>query len=189
IALLKSAEKVYPQDQDLPQLEAKLNGQVADERRAVQMQAARDTVAKTIAATTHSVDDLKTAAQALAVLLGADKNNRDALALRKQFVESVANQLRQATAVGDFDALTKFADEQAAVLGAEPQFATLKKDAAELRAKLVETEQARVAAQAGELVLNAYPWGTVESVLDSNRKPVALPAAPSPPPLLPFPAA
>ena len=47
---------------------------------------------------------------------------------------------------------------------------------------------ARLAEQTGELVLNAYPWGTVESVVDSNRKPVALPGDATTPLVLSLPA-
>jgi serine/threonine-protein kinase PpkA len=47
--------------------------------------------------------------------------------------------------------------------------------------------QAGSDAQRGELVLNALPWGTVESVLDANRQPVALPADASTPLILSLP--
>jgi serine/threonine protein kinase len=40
----------------------------------------------------------------------------------------------------------------------------------------------------GELVLNASPWATIESVLDANRRPVALPADASTPLVLSVPA-
>ncbi|HQV50579.1 MAG TPA: hypothetical protein PLF10_14990, partial [Dokdonella sp.] len=43
---------------------------------------------------------------------------------------------------------------------------------AELQAK----RDAELAAQNGELVINATPWGTVDRVLDASRKPVELPA-------------
>jgi hypothetical protein len=37
-------------------------------------------------------------------------------------------------------------------------------------------------------VLNAFPWGTVESILDANRQPVALPANTTTPVVLTLPA-
>ena len=42
-------------------------------------------------------------------------------------------------------------------------------------ADLQKQRDAELAAQNGELVINALPWGTVDQVLDASRKPVGLP--------------
>ncbi|HEX4481129.1 MAG TPA: hypothetical protein VH082_09985, partial [Rudaea sp.] len=47
---------------------------------------------------------------------------------------------------------------------------------------------ARLDAERGELVLNAFPWGNVESVVDSNRQQIPLPPDASTPLVLNVPA-
>ena len=42
-------------------------------------------------------------------------------------------------------------------------------------ADLQKQRDAELAAQNGELLINALPWGTVDQVLDASRKPVGLP--------------
>jgi len=74
------------------------------------------------------------------------------------------------------------------VLRGDTAYAALRQSLPATRAKVADAEQARIAASTGELVLNAYPWGTVEAVLDANRKPVALPADASTPVVLTLPA-
>jgi len=185
-ALLKSARQVYPQDAALTQLSAKLDAQIAAEREAAQLQGTRDLVAKILGARTRSPADWRKAAQAIGSLAAA--GDKSAPLLRKQFVELLGEQLRAAATTPDFDALAKVLADEESVLSAEPTYAALKQSAPGQRSKLIEAERALAAAQAGELVLNAYPWGSVESVVDANRQPVALPANVTTPLVLSLPA-
>ena len=90
--------------------------------------------------------------------------------------------------MADFDAVAAFVKDQAKALGGDPGYAALVASLPDLRAKVAEAEKARLEAERGELVLNAYPWGNVESVQDANRQPVALPADASTPLVLTLPA-
>ena len=60
--------------------------------------------------------------------------------------------------------------EQAKWLGSEAGYQKLIASLPEMRNKVAEAEKARLEAERGELVLNAFPWGNVESVVDSNRQ-------------------
>ena len=90
--------------------------------------------------------------------------------------------------MAEFDALTALLKEQAKLLSGDRAYAALEGTLPALRAKVAQAEQARAEAQRGELVLNAYPWGKVESVLDANRLPVTLPDDTTTPLVLTLPA-
>ena len=102
--------------------------------------------------------------------------DKEALQLRKRWIDVVDGELQATDSAAQFDALATTLAEQKKNLGADPGFDKLVQSLPTLRAKVAAAEQAKLEAQRGELVLNAYPWGKVESVLDANRQPVQLPA-------------
>jgi tRNA A-37 threonylcarbamoyl transferase component Bud32 len=188
LTLLRSAQKTFSQAAILDRLAAKLEAQIASERKAAQVQSARSTVAAIIADHGRSLDAWRSAIQALEQLLAPGGADKESLALRDQLLEALARQMTEATTTAEFDPLAKLLDGRENLFRSAAGYAPLMQSQAGLRSRIADAEQARLAAQTGELVLNAYPWGTVETVLDSNRKPVALPGDATTPVILKLPA-
>jgi serine/threonine protein kinase len=186
IAMVNAARAVFAQDAALVALSTKLQEQLGVEKAAAVAQAARERIEKTLAGSA-SVEQLRAAIQDLDPLL-ADAANKEALELRTRLLEAVGGALRAANGVSDFDALAALLKDQAKTLSGDPQYANLIAGLTEARAKVAQAEAARLEAERGELVLNAYPWGKVESVLDANRQPVKLPEDATTPVTLKLPA-
>jgi len=119
---------------------------------------------------------LRAAAQDLSTLLGADAADKEALVLRARLLEAIRDDLTGANGTAEFDVFAALLKEQEKAFGGDAAYAKLVAVLPETRANVAQAEQARLEAQRGELVLNAFPWGKVESVLDANRQPVTLPA-------------
>ncbi len=176
IALVEAGQRIFPQDPALGTLAQTLKAKLADERLAKQRQSERDGIAKALSGQAPTAPQLRAASEAIAALLASDASDKETLQLRKRWVEVVDSELQGAESAAQFDALATLLAEQKKNLGAEPAFDKVVQSLPTLRAKVAAAEQAKLEAQRGELVLNAYPWGKVESVLDANRQPVALPA-------------
>ncbi|HSX58898.1 MAG TPA: protein kinase [Tahibacter sp.] len=188
LELARSGTAAFPNDGALKTLLARVETQAQGEQRDAEAKAARERVANAIGATPVRVDSLNTAAASLTALLAADPRDADALALRARLAETTAAAQRAAANLTDFDAFAGFLRANGRLLADEPAAAALLRDAPALRQKLEQVEQDRLAALQGELVLNAQPWAQVESVVDGNRKTVALPNEPSTPFALKLPA-
>jgi serine/threonine-protein kinase PpkA len=187
-AMIDAAKKVFPQDAAIAALSTKLQGQLSAERVAAQAQLVRERIAKVLAAPAPTPEQLRVAATDLGELLGANAADKEAQTLRTRLIEAIGADLQGASAVTQFDALENLFKEQQKLLGADPAYATLAGTLPALRTKVAQAEQARAEAERGTLVLNAYPWGKVESVLDANRQPVTLPADATTPVVLTLPA-
>lgn len=188
LELARSGTAAFPADATLKGLLARVQSQAQAEQREADSKATRERIANAIGATPVRVDSLNLAAAALAPLLAADPRDAEALALRSRLAETVAAAQRAATSLSDFDALAGFARSNEKLLAGEPAAAGLLRDAPALRRALEQVEQERLAALQGELVLNAQPWAKVESIVDGNRKAVALPGEASTPFALKLPA-
>ncbi|MEP6483065.1 MAG: protein kinase [Rudaea sp.] len=186
-AMVEASRKVFPQDAALTALSAKFRTQIAAEKSAAQAQATRDRIEKTLASSPNT-DQLRTAANDLNGLLAADATNKDNLALRARFLEDLRDGLESSNSAAQFDARSAFAKEQSKLFGGDKNYDELIATFPAMRGKVAEAEKARIDAERGELVLNAFPWGNVESVVDTNRQPVALPADASTPLVLTVPA-
>ena len=188
VAMVDASRKVFPADAGLTALSGKLQAQIDAERAAAQAQQTRERIEKTFASSAPSADQLRSAASALDGLLAAEPSNKDNLALRARFVEELRDELESTNSPAAFDATATLAKEQARLLASEPSYQNLISSLPTLRAKVADAEKARLEAERGELVLNAYPWGNVESVIDSNRQQIALPPNASTPLTLNVPA-
>ncbi|HET7065537.1 MAG TPA: protein kinase [Rudaea sp.] len=175
IALVEAGQRIFPQDPALGTLAQTLKAKLADERLAKQKQSERDGVAKTLSGQAPTAQQLRAASDAIATLLASDAADKEALQLRKRWIDVIDGELQAVESAAQFDALATLLAEQKKNLGAEPAYDKVVQSLPALRAKVAAAEQAKLEAQRGELVLNAYPWGKVESVLDANRQPVALP--------------
>jgi len=188
LALARAGAAAYANDGALAELVRQLDARLGKEQAAAAARSARERIATLLAATPASVERLRSAGKELAPLLQADANDADALALRRRLAEAYAPALAASDTPAALDALVAAAKDAQDLLRAEPAYLALPAQASALRAKLVEAEQARLAALQGELVLNAQPWGRVERVQDGDGKAVELPADASTPLVLALPA-
>jgi serine/threonine-protein kinase PpkA len=174
--LIAAALKVYPQEATLTSLQSQLSAQVAREATEKSARAQRDRIAALLAGTAPDRDKLNAAAGELAALAAAKDTSEETIKLRQRLLALIDSRVRSVDSTAEFDAVAAILSESKPALAAETGYATLVAALPGLRAKIATAEQARADAERGELVLNAYPWGKVESVLDANSKPVALPA-------------
>lgn len=188
LALAREGAQAFPADAGLKTALAQIETQSQAEQREAEARSVRERIATAIAATPLKLDALNQAAAALGTLLAANPRDAEALALRVRLAETLAAAQRAATGLAEFDALAAFVRSNEKLLAAEPAAAALTRDAPALRQKLEQMEQERLAALQGELLLNAQPWANVESVVDGNRKAVALPTEASTPFALKLPA-
>jgi serine/threonine-protein kinase PpkA len=175
-AMVDAARRVFVQNAALDALSTKLQNQLVAEKSAAQAQSARDRIAKLLALPAPTIEQLRTGAKELGELLAANAGDKDARTLRTRLVDAIGSDLAAAQTATQFDALAALLKEQEKSLGGDGAYATLAGTLPTLRAKVAQAEQARAEAERGTLVLNAYPWGKVESVLDASRQPVPLPA-------------
>lgn len=187
-AMVDAARRVFVQDAALATLAQKFQTQAAAEKNAAQAQAARDQIAKTLSMPEPTPEQLRAGAKDLGDLLAANPDDKAALTLRSRLVDAIGTDLQSAAGTADFDKLAALLKEQEKLFTGDGAYTALVGTLPELRAKVAQAEQARAEAQRGQLVLNAYPWGKVESVLDANRQPVALPADATTPLVLSLPA-
>ncbi|MDR3388024.1 MAG: protein kinase [Rudaea sp.] len=188
VAMIDAARRVFVQDAALAALAQKLQTQLDTEKSLAQAQAVRERIAKVVATPAPAVEQLRAAAKDLGDLLGANPADQETLALRTQLIDAIGADLQAAPGVVQFDAFAALLKEQEKLLAGDRAFAPLAGTLPGLRAKVDKAEQARAEAERGTLVLNAYPWGKVESVLDASRLPVTLPADTTTPLVLTLPA-
>ena len=174
LAMVDASRKVFAQDATLATLQGKLQVQQSAEKAAAQSQAARERIEKALAGS-MTLESLRAATQELDGLLAAEAANKQTLILRSRLVESAGSALGAVAGTADFDALAAWL-KGAKPLAGDAAYDKLVAALPERREKIEQAQAARAEAERGELVLNAYPWGKVESVLDANRQPVPLPA-------------
>jgi serine/threonine-protein kinase PpkA len=186
--------KALPKDETLIGLQSRIaqarvdaqSQASADAQKVAQRQAAREKVEKLLAST--APEDLSAALTELAPLLADDSANKDTLALRTRAIETIGNRLQNADAAASFDATATLLKDHEKDLGGDDAYAALIKKVPALRVKTVAADDAKAAALRGDLVLNATPWGKVESIVDADQHPVALPTDTNTPFVLSVPA-
>ena len=132
--------------------------------------------------------ELRAAFDGISQLLAQDATDKETLALRTRALQAIAQRLQAAESSADFDAMSGFLKDRDAAWNEDAAWPTLLKNLPGWRAKLVAAEQAKAAAQRGELALNATPWAQVEAVADGDGHAVSLPADTATPLLLMLPA-
>ena len=188
VAMVEASRKVFPQDAQLSALSSKLQTQLGTERAAAQAQAVRERIEKTLAASDLSIEQLRVVARDLGDLLASDPQNAATLSLRTHFVAELHDTLTSETDPAAFDARAGFVKETAKLFSGDKKYDELAASLPALRTKVAEAEKARLEAERGELVLNAYPWGNVESIVDANREKITIPSDASTPLVMTLPA-
>jgi tRNA A-37 threonylcarbamoyl transferase component Bud32 len=174
-ALLAEARKAYPDDASLARLTTEV-GQMADEAKALEVRNAEfERITQLIAARPLRAEAIGDAARAIARLVQANPRDLDAATQRQRLVSTLAEAVANAGSSAELEALALVVAPARQALSADATLAKVATDLDAARTRIVADEQARAAASMGELVIDAAPWATVQSVVDAARKPVALP--------------
>ncbi|MDZ4811922.1 MAG: protein kinase [Pseudomonadota bacterium] len=109
-------------------------------------------------------------------LLKANPQDVDVLTARRSLINALEESLAMATAVNEVDRVSRLSDGYRQRFPSDAAIEKFRNQLAPTRERIVLAEKTRIETSAGDLVLIAYPWGKVESLTDSARKPVPLPA-------------
>jgi hypothetical protein len=140
-----------------------------------------------LSARQYTAENARATGAAFVALLKLDAQDAEVLRLRQAWFDDFRRALAEA------DTPERLAAFKPAIEQLKKDFGTgtdaLQQALAQATAAVEARELARLEAISGTLVLNAYPWGNVESVVDqSNNQPVALPKERSTPLRLKIPA-
>jgi serine/threonine protein kinase/tetratricopeptide (TPR) repeat protein len=178
LALLTEARKRYPSDAALGQLATRI-GADRDRARTVQARSEQlESLRQTLARRPLSLEDVRKGAVALAALLKVDAADAAALQLRDQLLQGLSRDVAAAKDGSALQALGPQVDVVEKTFGAgSADVRRLVVDFAGKRQAIETREQEERLAQQGFLVLNALPWGNVESVVEqSSGRSIELPA-------------
>jgi tRNA A-37 threonylcarbamoyl transferase component Bud32 len=184
--LIVEARKVYAADTTLTNLAGDVQRRVTEARAREARTNTLTRINQLLATRPVTAPNIGTAAREIANLLAANAQDVDALTARTRLDETLDGLLAAASSTSDIDAV------QAALRQAQQSFANDAKLAAlqttltTNRARIVADEQARLAALQGELVINAFPWAEVVSVVGQDGKAVSLPSDKTTPLRLPL---
>ena len=161
----------------------KLQERIADERKPAEpaappvpeMAATREHLQTTLADSSPSDADLRAAVGEFEKIYEGDPTAADTLALRSRLLDAVGTHMQKARGVDQFDGWVALVGAQQKIFGDDPAFAALQQAEPAWRRRIAAAEQEQARALQGELVLNAAPWASVESVVDADRKEVTLP--------------
>ncbi len=174
-SLLADGRRLYPADAALTaiagELDQKMLAAKAQEERAHQF----ERITQLIAARPLKADNVGAAARDIGALLAANPRDVDAATAKQRLLTTLGESLTAATSTSELDVIDQAIGRARASFAGEATLDRLATDLTSARQKIAADEQARLAALSGELIINAYPWATVESVVDANRRPVALP--------------
>jgi serine/threonine protein kinase len=174
--LVNDGRRAYPADADLVTLALELQQQQSVAQAKAQRVQKLERISELVALRPLKPETLGEAAREIVALLRADPRDVDALTLKQRLLDLLGDSLRAASAVSDVDTIAAVLRPVQQAFGDDVVLAKLATDLESTRTRIANEEAARLAAISGELVLNAYPWATVDSVVDANRKPVKLPA-------------
>ena len=173
--LVTEGRKAFPADTGLAQLGNSLAQQQATAQAKAQRDQQFERIAQLLAARPLKPENIASAGRDIAALIAANPRDMDAATQKARLFESLDESLAAAERSEEIEAITAAARQLQQPFGTDPAYARLSTNLEAARTRVATAERERLAAISGELVLNAYPWARVESVVDANRKPVALP--------------
>ncbi len=173
VPLADSAGKAYPDDAkiagligDVREMQVARNAELerkASEQRVAGLLLKRPLVGNDAEAAAKEIESLRTA------------GSTEAERYEKQFAQVLADDVRNAGSVEAGRASLAAIRAAASTLRTSKALSAIYAPAESRVEELQKQRDAEQAAQNGELVINALPWGTVDQVLDSSRKPMPLP--------------
>jgi len=177
LALVSDARRVYPADGPLGQLATDLTRQIAEAKAREERNQRYARLTELIAARPLTAEASGKAAREISALLAQDARDVDAGSAKKRLFDALSEMLGSAQSNNDIAQVTAAFAPVRQQFASDPLAAQIATRLDESGKRIAEAEKARIAATIGELVLNAYPWATVESVTDNNTgKAVPLPA-------------
>jgi serine/threonine protein kinase len=187
-ALIAEARKVYAGDAALAAAEASVSRQVAEAQALAQRNQQFSRITQLIAARPLRAEGVGEAARAVAALLRANPRDVDAATARQRLFDALAEGVANAGSSAELAALAQALALAREAFAGDANLAKIATDLDAARSRVAAEELSRLAASMGELVIDAAPWATVQSVVDAARKPVELPADASTPLRLSVPA-
>ncbi|MFA7442309.1 MAG: protein kinase [Lysobacteraceae bacterium] len=186
LALLDAAQRTYGSDREIAALAGRLQARRSQADAQRERESRLDTLRSLLARRIDDADAARAVVTPLAALLRADPRDADALRLRKQLVDGMRVDVETASAER-LESLAPAVEVVETTLGAGTAEVRGLAVALYGRRQDVESQaQAQRLARQGLLLLDAYPWALVESVIDqSDGAAVELPADRSTPLRLP----
>ncbi|MGQ0798892.1 MAG: protein kinase domain-containing protein [Pseudomarimonas sp.] len=190
IALLAAAQQAYRSDAEIGRLASQL-GAARDQARVVEARSAKlVSLRGTLAKRPLTVTDVRDVSTSLQTLLKADPADAEALVLRDQLVKGLALDVATVDAVAGITSLAPLIEQVEKSMGAGA--ADVRKLVVDFAARKTAIEAREAEAQLarqGVLVLNAFPWANIESVVEqASGRPIKLPTDSATPLALPLPA-
>ena len=177
LKLLADATKVYTNDGQLVALTHSLQAE-RDRLQAAQLRRQRVAeLQELLARRQYTAENAKAFGVALSALVKLHAADADAARLRQQYLEDFRRALAAADTPDRLAGFKPALDELKKSLGAgAADVAALQENFTQAAAAVEAKERARLAEISGTLVLNAYPWANVESVVDQGtNKALVLP--------------
>ncbi|MEO8010722.1 MAG: hypothetical protein ABI650_03655, partial [Dokdonella sp.] len=185
-SLAASAATAYPGDTRISEQIAELRKRQSSEKANADRLATEQRLAELFQQRPLVGKEAKAAIDAILALraAGSDQSAR----YEQQLVDVFAGDMRNARNLDTGNASLAAIELAASTLGKSQTLAATESSAKVRIAALQEQRKAELAAQNGELVINALPWGIVDRVLDAERKPIDLPEERTTPLILTLPA-
>lgn len=176
IELLRSTRPLYPTSKELAALVPLFDAQLAKSERDQQRRARIESIQA--AADQRPLQDEKFAAAVTvtAELLEGNAQDVDVLTMRLRLADALAESAATTTSPSELDRLLALAEQFRTRLGDKSGIEKVIEGLQQRRDQLKQDEARRLAESAGTLMLLAQPWGKVESITDSARNSVTLPA-------------
>ncbi len=190
LALLADAQQAYRSDAELGRLATQL-GAARDQARVVEARSAKLlSMRGALAKRPLTVTDVRDVATGLQALLKADPTDSEAVLLREQLVKGLSLDVAAVDAAAGLATLAPLIEQVEKSMGAGgADVRKLVVDFAARKSVIEAREAEALLARQGVLVLNAFPWANVESVVEqASGRAVKLPADPATPLVLPLPA-
>jgi serine/threonine-protein kinase PpkA len=177
LALLATAIQEYPGDAQFAALKRSFESEREQLRNVEQRQQRIAQLQGLLASGQLGAENARAIGAGVAELLKADPQDAEALRLREGFLAAIAGAIAAADSPERLTLLEPVLAQARQQLGAEAaDVAALQATFEQARSTAEERERARIAAISGTLLLNAYPWADVDSVVDQGSgKAVALP--------------
>jgi hypothetical protein len=188
IAMVREARPLYPTHPALAALSQQLDKQLADAQVEQRRRDQIERIQKAADERPLVEANFIAALDLTGALLNANARDVDVLTVRRSLLDALTESTATAVSTDEVDRLARMADGMRTRFPSDPAIEKLRADMLRARERIVADEAKRLEASAGDLVLVAYPWGKVDSLTDSARKPVALPADTSTPVRLRVPA-